>query len=358
MAPDPADLVRRIQQEECGVLRLRTVHRIGQPEIVPDQDAVLIAGVVKAGMARHPHPVSDHRQIGFRMEPDLVPQGLGCIPFQAVVHAPVATLGQDPDAVAIEGQEAAVHRSVESPDAEAEAFSVAGLSICPQFCLRSIKERISIGVWPPQLRPVEPDSELHRNGLLRPQPDHRFKGDLSRQDPSPQFRADWLPAPVPDFCPEDQRRLRGIQKIVMPLSLFHLRRAFPIHKHLRKARIHRSSIELSAFQHGKPEIADRLRREYRTRLNPSSHPGQVQGHHGSAALKTICTGMSLKNCGSRVQTRSFFSKPRQHHFAAGIGIYWRPLSSVQRSLQCERSRMAGFNIGSRSAAFAAPAKRD
>ena len=45
------------------VVGIRAVHRIGQPEILPHHDAVLVAGIVELVVAGLPHPVADHGEV-------------------------------------------------------------------------------------------------------------------------------------------------------------------------------------------------------------------------------------------------------------------------------------------------------
>ena len=60
MAPDSLDIVLCIVHEHRLVIRVRAVPRIGKPEVLPDHQAVTVAGFVKLLVADLAHPVAYH----------------------------------------------------------------------------------------------------------------------------------------------------------------------------------------------------------------------------------------------------------------------------------------------------------
>ncbi len=102
-------LVRRVLQEHFGIIGIRPVHRVGQPEIIPYHNSVLVAGLIKRRMVCHPHPVADHIQICFPVQADLIVVILRAVKLQAVIHTPVSALCHYPASIAIKGQKPSVN---------------------------------------------------------------------------------------------------------------------------------------------------------------------------------------------------------------------------------------------------------
>ena len=63
VAADAADVVASIREKHCVVFGNRTVPRIGQPEVLPHDDAMAIAGLIKGIVADLADPVADHGEV-------------------------------------------------------------------------------------------------------------------------------------------------------------------------------------------------------------------------------------------------------------------------------------------------------
>ena len=70
MVPYPFYKITGIIQEHPRIIRVRTVNRIGKPEILPDHNPILVAGIEEFVIAGLAHPVPDHRKVHILMIPD------------------------------------------------------------------------------------------------------------------------------------------------------------------------------------------------------------------------------------------------------------------------------------------------
>src|SRR6185312_5172103 len=65
MAANALNKVPRVREEHGVVFRNGTVPGIGQPEILPDDDAVTVAGFVEGVVADLADPIANHREVHF-----------------------------------------------------------------------------------------------------------------------------------------------------------------------------------------------------------------------------------------------------------------------------------------------------
>ena len=125
MAAYGLDFIHCVFKEHIRIVRLRSVKGVSEPEIIPNQDTVLIACFIEAGMAGHTDPVADHGHVGFLVQANLIIEYACGIALQAIVKTPVAAFAEDACAVAEEGEETAVDRVIEAAYAEAECLLIA-----------------------------------------------------------------------------------------------------------------------------------------------------------------------------------------------------------------------------------------
>jgi len=92
------------------------------------------------------------------MKPHLVVVFFGRVGFEAVVHAPVAALGYNPCAVAVETQAVAVDRIGEFAHPEPERRPVLGGAIHGYGHVRQIERLGAIGVRPPESGIIQDDA--------------------------------------------------------------------------------------------------------------------------------------------------------------------------------------------------------
>ena len=108
MAADALHIIFGIRDKHVGIVGVGTVSGIGQPEVLPDHDAVLVAGVIQFFVTDHAHPVAQHGEVHVGMI------GHGCLIFASAVvevrfaEAPVSTAADKAPSVDVEVQYTAV----------------------------------------------------------------------------------------------------------------------------------------------------------------------------------------------------------------------------------------------------------
>ena len=63
VVPDAQHRILHVAQEEIPVVRVRAVGRVREPEVLPDDDAVPVAGLVELVIGGLADPVADHGEI-------------------------------------------------------------------------------------------------------------------------------------------------------------------------------------------------------------------------------------------------------------------------------------------------------
>ena len=101
MTADELDIVFGICDEHILIVRIRTVGRIGQPEVLPYKDTVFVACVVELFVTRLAHPVAYHIEIHLLMIRDRLVVFIGTIAEEIFAEAPVAALREEAVAVDI-----------------------------------------------------------------------------------------------------------------------------------------------------------------------------------------------------------------------------------------------------------------
>src|ERR1035438_7996117 len=144
---------REIWQEHGIVVGVGAIPGIGEPEILPDDDAVAVAGFVELVLADLAHPVADHVEIHFRVIAHGGVVFAGAVAQHAFAEAPTAALGNEAAAVDPHFERAALFAVGELADARLELFGV-GNGVGGVFELQAHVVEIGRAVsgGPPQLR--------------------------------------------------------------------------------------------------------------------------------------------------------------------------------------------------------------
>ena len=58
MVTDTLHIIFRVGNKHFGIVRIRTVSRIRQPEVLPNHDTVAVAGFIQFFITNHTHPVT------------------------------------------------------------------------------------------------------------------------------------------------------------------------------------------------------------------------------------------------------------------------------------------------------------
>ena len=98
------NFVAHVGQIHVHVDGIGAVAAVGLEEFVPDQDAVLVAQVVEILAGALADPVADHGVIGLLVHADLRFEAGAGDAFHRLVHAPVAALAHDRNAVDGKGE--------------------------------------------------------------------------------------------------------------------------------------------------------------------------------------------------------------------------------------------------------------
>src|ERR1039457_1859141 len=153
MAAYAEHVVLNVAQEHGIVVGIGAIPGIGQPEILPDDDAVAVAGFVELVLADLAHPVADHVEIHFRVIAHGGVVFAGAVAQHAFAEAPTAALGNEAAAVDPHFERAAFFAVSELTDARLELFGV-GNGVGGGFELQAHVVEIGRAVsgGPPQLR--------------------------------------------------------------------------------------------------------------------------------------------------------------------------------------------------------------
>src|ERR1019366_4296052 len=153
MAAYAEHVVLNVAQEHGIIVGIGAIPGIGQPEILPDDDAVAVAGFVELVLADLAHPVADHVEIHFRVIAHGGVIFAGAVAQHAFAEAPTAALGNEAAAVDPHFESAAFLAVSELPHARLELFGV-GNGVGGGFELQAHVVEIGRAVsgGPPQLR--------------------------------------------------------------------------------------------------------------------------------------------------------------------------------------------------------------
>ena len=124
VVPDAIDEIGGVLQEHRVVRWIRSVGGIGQPEILPDHDAVAIAGLEESVITDLADPVSDHREAHVAVVAHRRLVFPGAVQQVRLRKTPVATATDQPPAVDEDFQGTVLLRIGELLDAGAEGLGV------------------------------------------------------------------------------------------------------------------------------------------------------------------------------------------------------------------------------------------
>ena len=99
MLADKADIIPGIVKEHLIVIRIRTVSRIRKPEVLPNHDSILVAGIVELLIACLANPVTDHIQVHIPVHTRRGVIFLSTVAEIIFTEAPVAALREEAAAV-------------------------------------------------------------------------------------------------------------------------------------------------------------------------------------------------------------------------------------------------------------------
>ena len=101
----PGDRVAGVRQEERRIFGLELKVLSGLPEVVQDQEPVLIGKIVEDLFRVPSQPVADDVEMGLAMQLEVRLQVGAGAPLQGIVHAPVAAARSDRYAVDLDDEE-------------------------------------------------------------------------------------------------------------------------------------------------------------------------------------------------------------------------------------------------------------
>src|ERR1019366_2442407 len=153
MAADAQHVIGDVVQEHGAVVGVGAIPGIGQPEILPHDDPVAIAGFVELLLADLAHPVADHVEVHFGVIAHGGVVFAGAVAQHALAEAPTATLGNETAAVDPHVQLAARFAVGELPHARLELPGVGyGVGRRLELQIHFIQVGLAVSGGPPQFR--------------------------------------------------------------------------------------------------------------------------------------------------------------------------------------------------------------
>ena len=146
MFPHTEDHILRIFHKEFLVVGIRPVGRVRQPEVLPDEDAVAVGGLVEFFVADHAYPVADEVKVLVAME---LHSGLiisGMESEITLAESPVSAAAHEAAAVDPDAEITSSGAVGKLPDARLERYAVAVADTHLHF----IEIRRSVAVRPPE----------------------------------------------------------------------------------------------------------------------------------------------------------------------------------------------------------------
>src|ERR1700733_3720991 len=152
-----------ISQEQIIVIGIGAVPGIGEPEILPYQNAVTVAGFVEFVVADLPYPISNHVEIHLAV----VTQGAVIFASTVAQHrlakSPIAAASDKAPAVDEDSQRTVVLTVGHLADSGFQRLGVGYLPILEfKFQFHVIQMRISVADRPPQLRILQMKRGMYR----------------------------------------------------------------------------------------------------------------------------------------------------------------------------------------------------
>ena len=104
MVADAPYILLRDFLEEAWIIRIGTVPRVGQPEILPDHDAVAVTGLVELLVTGHSDPVADDGEIHVGMVGDRYIVFASAIVEEHFGESPIAAEADEAAAVDVQAE--------------------------------------------------------------------------------------------------------------------------------------------------------------------------------------------------------------------------------------------------------------
>ena len=152
MIADTAYIVFGIGDKHFRIIRVWSVRRISQPEVLPNHNTVSVASFVKLFVTNHSYPVAHDVEVHVSMVSD------GCIVLAATVvqirfaESPVTAPADEATSVDVHVQDMIVFVVCHLPDARLKVYTVRNLiaNLEDKACIVQI--RLAIAFRPPQTR--------------------------------------------------------------------------------------------------------------------------------------------------------------------------------------------------------------
>ena len=152
MVTDALHIIFRIGNKHFGIVRIRTVSRIRQPEVLPNHDTVAVAGFIQFFITNHTHPVTHDREvhIGMVSHRDII---FTCTVIQVrLTESPVTAPANKTTAVDKETQNLIILIEGHLADTDFKVFGIRYLIIYLKCEAGIIQVRLSIAFRPPETR--------------------------------------------------------------------------------------------------------------------------------------------------------------------------------------------------------------
>ena len=152
MAANPFHIIFRIGDKHFRIIRIGSVGRVSQPEVLPDHDTVAVASLIKLLVADHADPVTHHRKVHIGMVSH------GDIIFTAAIvqirftEAPVTTTTDKATAIYKETQDMIIFIERHLADTDFEVFRIRNLIIHFKGEVGIVEVRRAVTFRPPQAR--------------------------------------------------------------------------------------------------------------------------------------------------------------------------------------------------------------
>ena len=152
MAANPFHIIFRIGDKHFRIIRIGSVGRVSQPEVLPDHDTVAVTSLIKLLVADHADPVTHHRKVHIGMVSH------GNIIFAAAIvqirftEAPVTASADKATAIDKEAQDMIILIECHLADTDFEVFRIRNLIIHFEGEVGIVEVRRAVTFRPPQAR--------------------------------------------------------------------------------------------------------------------------------------------------------------------------------------------------------------
>ena len=155
MAADAFHVVFRVGDKQFRVIRIRSVSRVCQPEVLPDHNTMAVAGFIQLLVADHTDPVTHHREVHIRMISHRNVIFTATVVQVRFAESPVTATTDKAASIDKEGQDMIVFVERHLADTDFEVFSIRNLIVDLERKVRIIEVRRSVTVRPPQARVLD-----------------------------------------------------------------------------------------------------------------------------------------------------------------------------------------------------------